>query len=157
MMVCKWCTAPKLTWSLAINITNDEKASGTLPLKNCGCLPRSPHPSDPPPDSYLSPPHPGWGKTHLSGEFFPQNPYCATYASALEYSNDGLMDDYTYPPPCPRERTRSWSPSFWFWQRAILWHYQFWAAQGLRLKGHLPIGHSCLRWWLWWLGVWWLI
>jgi len=74
MMVCKGYTTPKLTWSLVINITNNEKAPGTLLLEDCGCLPGPPHPPDPPPSSHLSPPHPGWGKTRLSGENFPRTP-----------------------------------------------------------------------------------
>jgi len=58
---------------------------------------------------------------------------------------------------CPHKGTRSRSLSSWFRQRAISWYYQFWAAQGLRLKDHLPIRYPCLRRWLWWLGVRWLI
>jgi len=103
-MVHKWCTAPKIIRSLAIDITNNEKASGTLPLGNCGCLPGPPHPPDSPPSSHLPSPHLGWGKTCLSGEFFLQTPYCATCASALEYSDDGLMDVYTYPLPVPAKK-----------------------------------------------------
>jgi len=70
MLVHKQCTTPKLTRSLAMDITNDEKAPETLPLGEHGCLPEPPHPPDPPPDSNLPPPHPGWEKTRLSGESF---------------------------------------------------------------------------------------
>jgi len=66
-----------------------------------------PHPPDPPPDSHLPPPHSGWEKTCLSGEFFPQNPYCASCASDLEYSDDGLMDGYTYPLLSPWRNQKS--------------------------------------------------
>jgi len=94
MMVRKRHTTPKLTRSLVIDDTNDEKAPGTLPLGDCSCLPGLPHPQDPPPNSHLLL-HPGWGKTRLSGEFFPQNLYHATCESALEYSSDdGLMSGY---------------------------------------------------------------
>ena len=99
MMVRKRCTTPKLTRSLVIDITNNKKAPGTLPLEDHDCLSGPPHPLDPLPDSHLPPPHLGWEKTHLFGEIFPQNPYHAICASDSEYSDDGLMGGYTYPPP----------------------------------------------------------
>ena len=67
----------------------------------------APHPPDPPPDSHLPSPHLDWEKTCLSRECFPQNPYRAICASDLEYSDDGLMDSYTYPPLSLRRNQKS--------------------------------------------------
>ena len=104
MMVYKQHTTLTLIRSLVIDVTNDEKAPGTLPLGDCDCLPGSPHPPDPPLNSHLSSPHLVWEKTRLSGEFFPQNPYRATCTSNSEYSDNGLIGGYTYPPPVPTKK-----------------------------------------------------
>jgi len=74
MMVHKQCTAPKLTWSLATDVTNNEKAPRTLPLGDHGCLPGPSHHPDPPPNSHLPPPHLNWGKPISLGNFSLRNP-----------------------------------------------------------------------------------
>jgi len=88
MMVHKWHTTPKLTWSLVIDITNNEKAPGTLPLGDCDCLSRPSHPSDPTHNSLPAPslgPPPVPFYTHPSQK---QSPHVSGTASNSVMSPD---------------------------------------------------------------------
>jgi hypothetical protein len=105
-MVRRRRPAPNLTRSLGIDVPNDDKPPGTLPLGDGGCIPGPPPPPDTPPDSHLPPPHPGWRKIQLSGDAFPQNCYRATCAPASDDDSDGwCTDGNVSTPPPPR-----WKP-----------------------------------------------